>query len=587
MLRNALLAGAAALALLPAIGAAQAATRAAAADAAQTSPSETSGVATPGGSTTPYSSQVPSSSQDATAPDSGTQPGASSDQPAAPPSAQQPPADQGANPAPGYYTSPGAQTAPEAQPPADQGGMDMNRSGSTYTAQPPAAAQPQYGTTTPPAATGQQPYGATTPPSAEAQPQTSTSGGLALNSDQPVVVAPRTNVSARMYVRRAAMADNYEIRAAHIALQRSQSDTVRQFANDMIQQHSQSTAILTQAANQANVPVNSRLDRSHRAMLIRLERAPAADFDRIYMNQQLTAHMDAASLHQGYAQSGDNPALQQAAQQISPTVQQHLNLAWADSGVPQRLAEQRNNELTQLAEASPRGGTYRGYTVIGPRSARQLREENRTTTSTGYTDQYTGGGGAAQVGYTGAVGEGQSSGGAASGAAGTPQYQGYTSSQGYTSGYTTTQPAPGAAPPGTATPGAPGTVNPNVNNPNVTNPNTNPNMTGAPQYQGYTSPGATQPPSSSMTPGTSTGTTNPNVTGTPQYQGYTSGAPGSAAPGAYPSTTTPGTTSPGYTAPEGSTYGAPPPGTTPPAANPPGSASSSAATPPAGAAGPR
>ncbi len=55
-----------------------------------------------------------------------------------------------------------------------------------------------------------------------------------------------------------------------------------------------------------------------------LRAAGDADFDLTYLHQQLAAHLEALTLHGGYADHGDNPALKAVAAKIKPVVEQHI-----------------------------------------------------------------------------------------------------------------------------------------------------------------------------------------------------------------------------------------------------------------------
>jgi putative membrane protein len=50
-------------------------------------------------------------------------------------------------------------------------------------------------------------------------------------------------------------------------------------------------------------------------------------FDRVYMQQQVAAHQMALGLNQGYAASGDTPAIRQAAASAVPVIRGHLEQA--------------------------------------------------------------------------------------------------------------------------------------------------------------------------------------------------------------------------------------------------------------------
>ena len=131
------------------------------------------------------------------------------------------------------------------------------------------------------------------------------------------------------FVKAAAMSDMYEIAAAKIALHRSQSDEVRQFAQRMIHDHTQSTDALKHALAQTNLGVMppDHFDNRHQGMIDDLRAAYDKDFDRRYMDQQVAAHEEARTLLKGYAGSGDNPEIKHFAGKILPTVEMHLSMA--------------------------------------------------------------------------------------------------------------------------------------------------------------------------------------------------------------------------------------------------------------------
>ncbi|MBS0295704.1 MAG: DUF4142 domain-containing protein [Proteobacteria bacterium] len=221
-----------------------------------------------------------------------------------------------------------------------------------------------------------------------------------------VVVVPSSRaLSPAEYVREASAGDLYEIQAGQLALQRSQSPEVRAVAQAMIDQHTQSTALITQAAAQQGLTPVSELPAPKQAMLERLRDAPDDQFDRLYTDQQVAAHMNAAALHEGFAQNGSG-ALQQAAIQVQPTVQTHLDHVYAMSDVPVSLAAGKSAEDTQLASAESRR-TFRGYHVVGPTRREAPGAMDSTATSNG--------GGASDLAYGGSAASRTSSGGTMTG----------------------------------------------------------------------------------------------------------------------------------------------------------------------------
>jgi putative membrane protein len=136
-------------------------------------------------------------------------------------------------------------------------------------------------------------------------------------------------LSAPLFVEMAAMSDLFEIQSSQAALKKSKDASVQRFAQTMIEHHTKMSADLKSALQSANVKakVPTSLSGEKAKMLKTLSSASGEKFDAMYVKAQLQAHEQALQLMQSYAQSGDNPALRQFAQQGIPIIQQHLQLA--------------------------------------------------------------------------------------------------------------------------------------------------------------------------------------------------------------------------------------------------------------------
>lgn len=128
------------------------------------------------------------------------------------------------------------------------------------------------------------------------------------------------------YVAQAASADQFEIQSGQLALGASQNAAVRNFANMIIADHTRSTQMVASAAASARVtPPPPTMLPAQQAMLDQLRAAGTGyAFDQAFQQVQIQAHQQALSLHQGYANGGDVPALRAVAGQIVPVVQNHL-----------------------------------------------------------------------------------------------------------------------------------------------------------------------------------------------------------------------------------------------------------------------
>jgi putative membrane protein len=128
------------------------------------------------------------------------------------------------------------------------------------------------------------------------------------------------------FIQDATIGNQFEISSSRIALQNSRNDDVKQFAQQMVDDHTQIGNNLKSVISNSNValtePTNS-LDAKHRALLTKLRKASGTDFDQKYMNAQLDAHEDAVALFKDYAKDGDNDALRSFASQTLPTLEEH------------------------------------------------------------------------------------------------------------------------------------------------------------------------------------------------------------------------------------------------------------------------
>jgi len=240
----------------------------------------------------------------------------------------------------------------------------------------------------------------------------------AMHQGGMVAVTPMDAPATDAYLRKTASTDLYEIESGRLALERSQSAQVRQFAQAMIDHHGQTSAMLKQAAAQAGSAPAPQMDPAHQAMLKALRDAPAGEFDSLYLRQQITGHMNNLAIQAGYASEGQSQPLRQVAMAATPVVQSHLDAAWSMSEIPQTMARHRQQDEQRFAALDTASGRRdsRGYTVLGPSAWGDTAMADARTDATyrGYTT----GSAAAGTTTTGAT-PGTASTGAGTGGVGT------------------------------------------------------------------------------------------------------------------------------------------------------------------------
>jgi len=156
-------------------------------------------------------------------------------------------------------------------------------------------------------------------------------GNATDNAVDTVGDALSTTPTGQEFADKAAKSDAFEIAAAKLAKTNAESADVKKFAATMIEAHTGSTAKIKAAAAKATPEIkpDPTLTGDQQSKLDDLAKLKGADFDKAYIDGQISAHEDALSLMKGYADKGDTPSLKAAAGEIAPVVQKHLDMAKA------------------------------------------------------------------------------------------------------------------------------------------------------------------------------------------------------------------------------------------------------------------
>lgn len=138
----------------------------------------------------------------------------------------------------------------------------------------------------------------------------------------PIVNAPA--VSAATFVAENGSIDLFVIRSSELALQRSQSGRVRDFAAQMIDAHKGTSEQLSLEGRRLNLLPSAILRPSEEAMLDALQSSSRFDVD--YVRDQRLVHQQQVALDAAYAARGGSPTLRPVAAAALPIEQRHLRL---------------------------------------------------------------------------------------------------------------------------------------------------------------------------------------------------------------------------------------------------------------------
>jgi putative membrane protein len=130
------------------------------------------------------------------------------------------------------------------------------------------------------------------------------------------------------FIKQASQSDDFERQGGRLASQKAHDPAVRAFARKMVKEHTMTPNGLKSALRKAGIappPPPLTSDQSH--LLRQLASTRGAQFDRIYIDQQIVAHQNALQLMTGFVQAGTPAPLLEAARKTAPMVQHHLDMA--------------------------------------------------------------------------------------------------------------------------------------------------------------------------------------------------------------------------------------------------------------------
>ncbi len=205
--------------------------------------------------------------------------------------------------------------------------------------------------------------GGTTVPSqrsaggATTAPPTNTAAAGATTAPTPAATAtPAMAAPDREFVMTAASSDNMEVEASRLALERTKSDAVRKFAQQMVDDHTKTSEQLRTIARNAGVTEAMQMNSMHSGDLDRLRGMNGRDFDREYAAQiGVAAHQQAVTLFERAAREATDPQLKSFAEQTLPHLRDHLKQSQAlarQVGVPGERLKLANAAGTPEGAAS-------------------------------------------------------------------------------------------------------------------------------------------------------------------------------------------------------------------------------------------
>jgi putative membrane protein len=125
-----------------------------------------------------------------------------------------------------------------------------------------------------------------------------------------------------------ALGNMAEIELAKLAESKSQSEQVKTFAKQMMDDHTKALTEVQQLATTKGVTMPAEIDKAHKAMADKLGAMSGDAFDKAYMKEAGVAdHKKMHSMLASARKKAKDPEVKALAGRIQPTVEQHLKAA--------------------------------------------------------------------------------------------------------------------------------------------------------------------------------------------------------------------------------------------------------------------
>lgn len=141
------------------------------------------------------------------------------------------------------------------------------------------------------------------------------------------------NAQDKQFMLQAAQGGMAEVKLGQLAQQRAVSDSVKQYGQRMVQEHTQVNNQLMQLASQKGVTLPTDINSQQKALRTRLGQIAGKRFDMTYIREAgVKAHKQQAAIFQQEIQQGQDPEVKAFATQVLPAVKDHLQMANSMAG---------------------------------------------------------------------------------------------------------------------------------------------------------------------------------------------------------------------------------------------------------------
>jgi putative membrane protein len=131
----------------------------------------------------------------------------------------------------------------------------------------------------------------------------------------------------RQFVENAVRSNMAEYELGKLAEQHAASPEVKQFAERMVSDHGKAGEELREVAQHEGTTLPDRPRHSEKREMGKLAKLGGAQFDRAYIDHMVKDHRKDVKEFQEEAQKAKDPQVKQVAEQMLPTLKEHLQMA--------------------------------------------------------------------------------------------------------------------------------------------------------------------------------------------------------------------------------------------------------------------
>lgn len=154
-------------------------------------------------------------------------------------------------------------------------------------------------------------------PEAGAATSTATTGAAAGGAAAMPAMAPQD------FVANAASGGLFEVQSSKLALERSKTPAVQEFAQMMITDHTAANEELNTIAEAKGLTVPTEIAGPPAEHMAAVQAAEGDSFDQVYMQHQAQAHQETIAMFEAEAQNGGDADLRAFAEKTLPVLNKH------------------------------------------------------------------------------------------------------------------------------------------------------------------------------------------------------------------------------------------------------------------------